>query len=180
MLPLGHPVPPETTFTILNAGGGVERFCGRAEATATTATTGRTNFILEYLISEKTIVSVSIHKQILSQNSHRRNHLSYILILPLPLPHNLPEPPQSPRSRLSLRLAQSTRKRSPSTQPAYNTQAGKLAARSTDWLNYPAKHLAPQYLSARSTCSHPIYPDALALVLRSCGDILFQTPRASG
>jgi hypothetical protein len=53
MLPLGHPVPPETTFTILNAGGGVERFCGRAEATATTAATERTNFILEYLIFKK-------------------------------------------------------------------------------------------------------------------------------
>ena len=46
MLPLGHPVPPATTFTILNAGGGVDRFCGRAEATATTAPMGSTNFIL--------------------------------------------------------------------------------------------------------------------------------------
>lgn len=47
ILPSGQPVPPETTFVILNEGGGVEGDCGRAEAAAATARMGNASFILD-------------------------------------------------------------------------------------------------------------------------------------
>ena len=88
MLPLGHPVPPETTFTILNAGGGVERFCGRAEATATTATTGSTNFMLECLVPEKWTRYVFANNPF--SGSPQTHRPSYILP-PTPHTHYCPE-----------------------------------------------------------------------------------------
>lgn len=103
ILPFGHPVPPATTFTILNAGGGVDRFCGRAEATATTAATESTNFILEYLVSEK-FVSVCVCKQSVLRIP---TDASPPLYTPPPVQNHHP-----PKSRLPFRLAQSTRTKS--------------------------------------------------------------------
>lgn len=173
MLPLGHPVPPETTFTILNAGGGVERFCGRAEATATTATTGSTNFMLECLVPEKWTRYVFANNPF--SGSPQTHRPSYILP-PTPHTHYCPE---QNNHLLKVQTEPSPRAiyahHSPSTTCIcrIGRQAGSQQGLE---VRHPPGSITQPSTSLRSTS--PLVQHAamqstqtLALVLRSHGDI---------